>query len=58
MEYKLKVEYTGTQRDGQKGVSFMVLASNVNFGQYLFASLIHDIKSGFPKAGSILILTM
>ena len=54
----MKVEYTGTQGDGQKGISFMVLASNVNFGQYLFTSLIHDIKSGFPKAGSILILTM
>ena len=41
----MKLEYTGTQGNGQKWISFMVSASKVNCGQYSFASLVHDIKS-------------
>ena len=36
MEYQVKVEYTGTQRDGQKWRSFMVLASKTVFSIYLY----------------------
>ena len=49
MEYQVKVEYTGTQGNGQKWISFMVSASKVNCGQYSFASLVHDIKSRCPS---------
>jgi len=49
MEYQVKVEYTGTQDDGQKWISFMVSASKVNCGQYSFVSLVHDIKSRCPR---------
>lgn len=45
----MKVEYTGTQGDGQKWISFMVSASKVTCGQYSFASLVHDIKSRCPS---------
>ena len=45
----MKVEYTGTQGNGQKWISFMVSASKVNCGQYSFASLVHDIKSRCPS---------
>ena len=49
MEYQVKVEYTGTQGDSQKWISFMVSASKVNCGQYSFASLVHDIQSRCPS---------
>ena len=49
MEYHVKVEYTGTQGNGEKWISFMVSASKVNCGQYSIASLVHDIKSRCPS---------
>ena len=45
----MKVEYTGTQGDSQKCISFVVSASKVNCGQYSFASLVHNIQSRCPS---------
>ena len=45
----MRVEYTGTQGDSKKWISFMISASEVNCGQYSFASLVHDIQSRCPS---------
>lgn len=45
----MKVEYSGTQGDGQKWMSFMVSASKINCGQYSFRSLVNDINCRCPS---------
>lgn len=45
----MKVEYFGTQGDGQKWISFIVSASKINCGQYSFRSLVNDINCRCPS---------
>ena len=49
----MKVEYSGTQGDGQKWMSFMVSASKINCGQYSFRSLVNDINCRCPIEPSL-----
>ena len=45
----MKVEYSGTQGDGQKLISFIVSTSKINCSQYSFRSLVNDINCRCPS---------